>query len=73
MFLIHSLLTHHIVVFKKQFYIQETLGAFFFKYNLSLGQFFPSWRMEVVHVQVLSIEFELPPTLILTSNNSCKR
>lgn len=29
MFLIDSLLSHHIVVFKKQFYIQETLGVFF--------------------------------------------
>ena len=29
MFLIHSLLTHHIVVFQKQLDGQETLGVFF--------------------------------------------
>lgn len=62
MFLIHSLLTHHNVVFKKQFYVQETLGAFFFFNNLFLVKFSPCWSIEVVHFQVLSIQLELPPT-----------
>lgn len=61
MFLIHSLLTHRIVVLKKQFYVQETLRAFFFKNNLFLVKFSPNWRMEVAHFQVLSTELELPP------------
>lgn len=65
MFLIHSLLTHHIIVFKKQFYVQETLGTFLVKN-------FPNWNMEVVNFQVLNIRLQLPPHPILTSNYSRK-